>query len=182
MPPRKRVVPSLPTREPEVHYDDEPSAEQLDDFVRGRGRRPASAKPFLYEPSAEEMAAERAEAQAPKGRSSRAPLHHREATPEELEAMFGPDHETPTRRPVNVHETPTERPPDAPRALVTRAGGRVMRRTTVHFRADTYAALEAHCRAEGDEVSRVVDRAVREYLARSSPDTATPGSLAGTGR
>lgn len=166
MPPKKRVLPALPAREPEVHYDDEPSADELDAFVLGRGRTPP--KSFRWEPSAEELAEEaRAAAQAPKGRSSRAAANV---------------HETPTRRPVNVHETPTERPPGAPRALVTRAGGRVMRRTTVHFRADTYAALEAHCHAEGDEVSRVVDRAVREYLARSSPDTATPGSLAGTGR
>lgn len=90
--------------------------------------------------------------------------------------------ETPPERPADapqasaerspdVHETPDERPPrDGTRALVERRGGRVTRRTTVHFRPDTFDALQAYCAAEGDDLSRVVDRAVREFLMRAKGD------------
>lgn len=89
--------------------------------------------------------------------------------------------QTPAERPVDVHETPLERSPDVPgtpeerprdgtRALVERRGGRVTRRTTVHFKPETFEALQAYCAAEGDDLSRVVDRAVRELLARAKGD------------
>lgn len=74
-------------------------------------------------------------------------------------------HEAPGERP-GAQRAPGERPRGAPGALVLRAGGRVTRKTTVHFRPETFDELAAHCHAEGDEVSRVVDRAVREYLKR----------------
>lgn len=76
-------------------------------------------------------------------------------------------HETPRERSPDVQETPEERPRDGTRALVERRGGRVTRRTTVHFKPETFAMLEAYCAAEGDDLSRVVDRAVRELLARA---------------
>lgn len=74
-------------------------------------------------------------------------------------------------RSPDVHETPEERPArDGTRALVERRNGRQTRRTTVHFKPDTFDALQAYCAAEGDDLSRVVDRAVREFLMRAKGD------------
>lgn len=74
-------------------------------------------------------------------------------------------------RSPDVQETPDERPPrDGTRALVERRNGRQTRRTTVHFKPETFDALQAYCAAEGDDLSRVVDRAVREFLMRAKGD------------
>lgn len=143
---KPEVTPRRPGRAPGVQVPAlSPEAEA---FIRA-----GEPERMMFEPSAAELQEER---EAPKGRSSRARLGA---------------HETLARRPMNAYETPGERSRGAQGALVTRAGGRVVRKTTIHFRPETHAALEAHCRAEGDEVSRVVDRAVREYLARHATGT-----------
>lgn len=65
-----------------------------------------------------------------------------------------------------------ETPADAPgrlrgaKALVTREGGRQRRRTTVYLSPETAAALERYVSVTGAEASRVIDNALRDWLAR----------------
>ena len=72
---------------------------------------------------------------------------------------------------ANVHGRP-ETPADAPgrlrgaRALVTRACGRVRRRTTVYLSPETAEALDRYVSVTGAEASRVIDNALRDGLAR----------------
>lgn len=84
-------------------------------------------------------------------------------------------------RPADVSETSGRRLADAsetsgaamkPRAaygtaaVSARRRGPARRRTTVYFMESTWRALEEHCARTGDEVSELVDEAVREGLAR----------------
>lgn len=74
------------------------------------------------------------------------------------------------RHPAGVSETPARHP--KPRAaagsavLFERKRGGPKRRCNVYFTPETFAALEEHCRAEDEDLSRVIDVAVREHLAR----------------
>lgn len=55
--------------------------------------------------------------------------------------------------------------PETPRAVQERARGPAKRRTTVYLTVATHEALAAHCAATGDDLSRIIDNAVAEYLA-----------------
>lgn len=51
--------------------------------------------------------------------------------------------------------------------ILTRSDGRECRRTTIYLTPATAEALEAHCKAEGREMSRVIEEAVKAHLARA---------------
>lgn len=74
------------------------------------------------------------------------------------------------RHPAGVSQTPTGHP--KPRAaagsavLFERKRGPAKRRMNVYFTPETFAALEEYCTREDEDLSRVIDVAVREHLAR----------------
>lgn len=57
-----------------------------------------------------------------------------------------------------------------PRAagLITRQGGRQLRRAMVYLALDVDEQLRAHCRAHGCEASHAVNEALRAYLRRGA--------------
>lgn len=87
-------------------------------------------------------------------------------TPEQL--AFIERGEAPAGHPPGTQEAParhsagTRRAPgDA--AMVQRKRG-ALRRLNTYLRPDTFEALAAYCALEGEDMARVIDRAVREHL------------------
>lgn len=62
------------------------------------------------------------------------------------------------------HPLPATRAPAGTRALVERRDGRTRRKLMVYLAPETFEALQAHCRAEGRELSHTVDAALRAFL------------------
>lgn len=85
-------------------------------------------------------------------------------------AQFVAGDEAPPNVPERLQTSRGRARRDPTNALVSRGDGRTRRRTTVYFDVETAEALTHHCQAEGRELSRVVDRAVRELLARTKSE------------
>lgn len=89
------------------------------------------------------------------------------------EPVEGPDGADGTGR----QETSTDVPSRPRRALLARKRGPALAKLTVYIDGETSVRLSAFCEVEGRVLSRVVDAALREYLASrfapgSSPDGA----------
>jgi hypothetical protein len=96
-------------------------------------------------------------------------------TPEQLareEAFVRAAPEVSEGHPSGVSQTPGRHP--KPRAaagsavLFERKRGPAKRRMNVYFTPETFALLEEHCAREDVDLSRVIDVAVREHLARKA--------------
>lgn len=66
-------------------------------------------------------------------------------------------HEAPAGHPTGTRQAP------GAAALVQRRGG-ALRRLNTYLRPETFEALAAYCAREREDMARVVDRAVAEYL------------------
>ena len=85
-------------------------------------------------------------------------------TPLDVRGRHGTSNGAPTESATDVRHERLETPSRTPRdRLVARQAGERARRT-VYLSPTTDAALEDHCRAEGREVSWVVEQAVRRFL------------------
>lgn len=71
---------------------------------------------------------------------------------------------------AGVSETPAKHPKARAAAgtavIFERKRGGPKRRMNVYFTPGTFAALEAHCHASGEDLSRFIDAAVAAELAR----------------
>lgn len=89
-------------------------------------------------------------------------------TPEQLAFIARPTervsdgHSPGTQEAPAGHPTGTRQAPGTA-ALVQRKGG-ALRRINTYLRPETHAALAAYCAAEREDMARVIDRAVADYL------------------
>lgn len=88
----------------------------------------------------------------------------------EVEAFIRGDAPVATEHPAGVSETPARHPKaraaSGTAVLFERQRGPAKRRMNVYFRQETFAALEAHCRVTGEDLSRFIDAAVAAEIAR----------------
>lgn len=100
-----------------------------------------------------------------------APAGHPTGTQDEDSDYLGPmrgGHPTGTRGAPTGHPTGTRQAPGAA-ALIERKSG-TKRRLNTYLRPETFEALAAYCKREEEDMARVVDRAVAEYLrAKGGP-------------
>lgn len=73
------------------------------------------------------------------------------------------------RHPPDTSQTPAKPRREAGSAVMfERKRGPAKRRCNVYFTPDTFAELEEYCAREDEDLSRVIDRAVKEHLARKA--------------
>ena len=158
----------MKTRRPAPAAPQEPPPEVADAWIAGRA--PGAPRVSAEHPADTREVSPRHPADTPQVSRPRDEAFWRGALAGDVAAAGHPAgvSETPGEHPGGVSQVsaghPKPRAPAGTAVMFARKRGRPKRRMNVYFNEDTFQLLEEHCASENEELSRVIDRAVREYL------------------